>query len=303
MISIYTRSNNILKKEFWKYSIKKMLGKYSGPDAVLDSLTRGLSELGIPYEVNPAKPKYNVIHVLSGIEILKKMIQEKSIGKIKTLVAGPTLVQTPYDHDGIIQSKQIDLILFPSHWTKDFYVSLVPTLEKNIKIWPAGVSIPEKTSNKGKILIFKKNIPEDTYNQIIKNIKDKDIPYDIISYGTFSKKEYYKKLESTSVLIYLQTSESQGLALQEAWAYDVPTLVWKSTMWKTDKYSWTDENISAPYLTNDSGSFFTLDTLSTELEKIIKNVYAINPRKYCIDNLSNKASAKKYLEIIKHYVK
>ncbi|MBC7981813.1 hypothetical protein H7X65_01935 [Candidatus Parcubacteria bacterium] len=303
MISIYTRTNNIAKKEFWKYSIKKMLGKYSGPDAVLDSLVRGLTELGIPFEVNPGKPKYKTIHVLSGISILQEMIAKRSAGKIEVLIAGPTLVETPYDYDNIIQSNQIDLILFPSKWTKDFYVSLVASLDKKIKIWPAGVLIPEKASRKEKTLIFKKNIPEDTYNQIIKIIKDKDTPYDIITYGTYGRKEYQEKLESASVLIYLQTTESQGLALQEAWSYDVPTLVWKNTEWKTEKYSWYDEKISAPYLTDDSGSFFTTETLSRELDAIINNTSSFTPRKYCMENLSDKASAQKYLEIIKNHVK
>lgn len=303
MISIYTRTNNILKKEFWKYSIKKMLGKYSGPDAVLDSLVRGLTELNIPFEVNPRKPKYKTVHVISGISILQEMIAEKSIGKIEALIAGPTLVQTPYDHGCIIQSKQIDLILFPSQWTKDFYVSLVQSLDNKIQIWPAGVSIPKKVSRKKKILIFKKNIPEDAYNQIIKIIKDKDTPYDIITYGTYSRKEYHEKLELASALIYLQMTESQGLALQEAWSYDVPTLVWKNTVWKTEKYSWSDQKISAPYLTDDSGSFFTTETLSQELDAIINNTNVFTPRKYCIENLSDKASAQKYLEIIKNHVK
>jgi hypothetical protein len=300
MISIYTHTNNPFKKEFWKYIAKKTIRKYSGPDAVLDSLKRGLIELNTPFEINPLKPKYDIIHVLSGVEVLKEMIKKKSQGKIKTLIAGPTLVTTPFDYDSIIQDQNIDIILFPSYWTKDFYVSLVPELDKKIEIWPAGVRIPEKISTKENILIFKKNIPEDTYNQIIKKLKGKDMSYDIVTYGNHSKESYHQKLSSTSILVYLQTTESQGLALQEAWSYDVPTLVLQNTKWQNDKYEWSDDKISAPYLTTECGKFFTLDTLESELENMINNKKDFNSRKYCTENLSDKATTEIYLNIIKN---
>jgi hypothetical protein len=300
MISIYTHTNNIFKKEFWKYIVKKILRKYSGPDAVLDSLKRGLIELNIPFKINPLKPKYDMIHVLSGISILQEMIDKKTKGEIKKLIVGPTLVQTPYDYSNIIQDKNIDIILFPSSWPKDWFNSLVPQLTHKIKIWPSGVKISEKISTKDRILIFKKDIPKNDYNQIIKIIKDKDVPYDIINYGKFNKKYYHKKLLSASILVYLQTTESQGLALQEAWSYNVPTLVWKNKIWTKDKYSWSDEKISAPYLTDEAGLFFTKNTLSDILDNIINKKYQFNPKKYCTENLSDKVSVQKYLEIIKN---
>lgn len=274
------------------------MGKYSGPDAVLDSLTRGLAELGILYEVNPVKPKYDTVHVVCGIQILKEMVHKKSQGKIKKLIVGPSTVQTPYDYGNLIQDKNIDILLFPSKWTKDWFISLEPSLDDKIKIWPAGVQIPETTSSRQKVLIFRKNVPEEIYQKVIKTLDDKKIQYDIITYGTYARKDYLQKLLSSSVLIYLQKTESQGLALQEAWAYDVPTLVWQNKEWKYDTYAWSDEKIAAPYQTNDSGRFFTADTLDTELDAILRNASDFNPRRYCIENLSDKVSAQTYLEII-----
>ncbi len=299
MLTIYTHTQNPLKKEFWKYIAKKSIGKYSGPDAVLDSLKRGLTELGIPFQINPYIRKYDTVHIISGVSVLREMINKKSEGVIKTLIAGPTLVQTPYDHKNIIQDKNIDLVLFPSQWPKDWFISLVPNLDEKIKIWPAGVEIPEKTSSHQKILIFKKNVPEEIYQKIIKTLDDKKIQYDIIAYGTYTRKDYIQKLLSTSVLIYLQKSESQGLALQEAWSYDIPTLVWQNKDWEFGKYKWSDEKVAAPYLTDECGKFFTVETFSTELDLVLSNIDRFNPRKYCIENLSDKVSAQKYLEIIK----
>lgn len=299
MLTIYTHTNNPLKKEFWKYIVKKTLGKYSGPDAVLDSLKRGLMELNIPFEVNPIKSKYKTVHVLSGIEILKEIVKKKSAGKIKTLIVGPSTVQTPYDYNNLIQDRNIDILLFPSKWPKDWFINLESNLNDKIKIWPAGVKIPEKSSNHEKVLVFRKNVSEDIYKMVINTLDHKKIEYDIIAYGTYTRKDYIQKLLSTSILIYLQKSESQGLALQEAWAHNVPTLVWQNKDWEYGKYKWSDEKVAAPYLTDECGKFFTVETFSTELDLVLNNINIFNPRKYCIENLSDEVSAQKYLEIIK----
>ena len=304
MITIYTRTNNIFKKEFWKWFLKKVFRKYSGPDAVLDSLRRGLTELNIPFEINPFLPaKYQNIHVLSGVDILNKMIQKKSKGKIKNLIVGPTMTVTPDDYNGILLDKNIDLILFPSEWTKDFYVSIKPELKDKIQIWPAGVKIPKDISTKESILIFKKNIDENQYNQIIKILNNKGIIYDIIEYGKYRKDDYIERLKKAKLLIYLQKTESQGLALQEAWSYDVPTFVIKNTLWQYNQYSWNDDKISAPYLTKESGVFFDTDNLDNILDEFINNKMSFSPRKYCIDNLSDIVTTNIYINTIKKYAK
>ena len=148
------------------------------------------------------------------------------------------------------------------------------------------------------MLVFRKNVPEEIYQKVIKILGDKKIPYDIIKYGTYARKYYLQKLLSASVLIYLQETESQGLALQEAWSYNVPTLVWQNKEWKYGKYSWHDEKIAAPYQTDSSGRFFKIGTFNEQLDKILHKPSCLNPRKYCIQNLSDKVSTQKYLEII-----
>ena len=51
--------------------------------------------------------------------------------------------------------------------------------------------------------------------------------------------------------VFMSRSESQGLALAEAWAMDVPTLVWQSPPGEPGSvFSLSDP---APYLTSDTG--------------------------------------------------
>jgi hypothetical protein len=298
MISIYTHTNNPTKKEFWKWLVKKAIKKYSGPDAVLDSLIRGLTELNIPFEINPLKPKYSTIHVLSGVEELKDAIKHKKINQ--TLIAGPTIVTTPDDQDKILLDNKIDIILTPSKWVTDLYVSLFPELNKKILSWPAGVEIPSENYKKnGDILLFKKNISNEVFEKVKKVLDEQKVHYSIFEYGKFSHKDYIEKLKSISYMIYLQKSESQGIALQEAWAYNVPTLVYQNTTWTYKTHTWNDLSLSAPYLTSQSGLFFSLETFKDIMLKL--KTYTFEPKEYCLNKLSDLQSAKILVNIIKNY--
>lgn len=300
MLTIYTHTNNPLKKEFWKHIAKKALRKYSGPDAVLDSMKRGLTELHIPFEINPLlKPKNKNIHVLSGLEILKERISKKT--KDQTLIVGPTIVVEPREENNILLNKEIDIILTPSDWVTDFYISISPELRDNIFSWPAGVKIPNEITSKQEVVIFKKDIDRSIFENIKKILDKKNIKYKIFEYGKFKKSEYIEKLKKTSYLVYLQKSESQGIALQEAWSYNVPTLVYKNTEFNYGTYSWSDAKIAAPYLTPESGLFFTLDSFDDIISKL--DNLKFEPKKYCQENLSDKKSSQILLNIIQKHEK
>lgn len=300
MISIYTRTNNPFTKEFWKWNIKKITKKYSGPDAVLDSLARGLQEQNIPFEINPLKPKYDTIHVVSGVKALEDRIKSKKDNQI--LIAGPTIALSPTEHDSLLCNEKIDIILTPSNWVKDFYLSLVNTLEDKIYNWPSGVHIPKtKTSSQGPILVYKKDIAEDIFEDVIQKLEKNNLSYEVISYGNFSHQDYISKLQKTPLLIYLQKTESQGLALQEAWAHNVPTLVFQGTEWRHQNYSWNDPKISAPYLTDETGLFFNLNNFEEKLEQV-KNS-DISPQEYCKGNLSDSQSVSLLFDIINRHEK
>jgi hypothetical protein len=162
------------------------------------------------------------------------------------------------------------------------------------------VQIPKTATDKtGKVLILKKNIPEEIFQKIIFALNRTNTRYEILKYGNFSHDEYLNKLRTALLMIYLQTSESQGLALQEAWSYNVPTLVWQNTDWIYGKYTWTDSKISAPYLTDDCGLFFTVNNFEEVYTKI--RAGQINPQNYCREHLSDKKSAQLFLDIIKKH--
>lgn len=302
MITIYTHTNNPLTIEFWKWIARKILRKYSGPDAVLDSLTRGLTELQVPFRVNPLYvSKSSTVHVLNGIKVLEEMIQKKQSGTIKKLIAGPNLVILPHDNNEILNSKEIDNILVVSQWTHDFYCKNLSEIKEKISIWPAGVRIPRKSplAKKSFCIVYKKNVPDDIFNEVLVQLKKNNIDYVLLNYSNFNQKKYFNLLNEASFMIYLQEVESQGIALQEAWVRDVPTLVWNKESFTYSNGEEVFGNIAAPFLTEKCGLFFKdKESFENSLDLFIKNIDNFRAKTYCIENLSDKKSAEIYVKIL-----
>lgn len=310
-------------KFYTKKFLRSLLGIQRGPDVVLKSLVRGLKlfpSLSSPTEPSPIELEFNVnpkrrhlhkmVHVLSNPVALEWAIEQKKLGNIEKLIAGPNISILPSLDNYIFNSPEIDLILLPSEWTKDAYIKDCPTIADKIQVWPSGVQIPSEESlrqdnidNKNKFyIVFKKTFSEENYTEILKKLSAQNIPFKCLVYGTFKQSEYFELLKNAKGVIYLQKAESQGIALQEAWARNVPTLVWDSK-----EYTYTQTgltitgNVSAPYLTNQSGMFFSsLEEFDDKFKKFNDTISTFKAREYCIENLSDLASAKKYLEYIEN---
>jgi len=105
-------------------------------------------------------------------------------------------------------------------------------------------------------------------------------------------------------MIYLVESESQGLALAEAWLRNVPTFVWNRGYWQYGNYSWRDDKISAPYLTDECGLFFRdYNDFKEKLPLFLTKLSQFQPRKYALNNFIDVITTRKYLEIINEAVK
>ncbi len=295
MITIYTRTPNPVRAEFWKHFARKLLGKYSGPDAVADSLVRGLREHSVPFEIDPVRPRFKTVHVLSGIDALRTAIEWKKAGKIERLIAGPALVVDPCEYEEIICSPEIDVILQPAEWVKAYVSSKKPEIAEKIKIWAAGSQVPDQQSDRsGPWIIYSKNFGDEHLAEIESILTRYGQHFKTVRYGTFTRAEFYAYLSKTPAMIYLSRSESQGIALQEAWLRDVPTLVLTSGEMRYKEDSWPDSAINAPYLTPELGAFFEV----SQLPDMIGEIKRIRPRDAAVRQFSDKASAAAYLEIL-----
>jgi hypothetical protein len=83
----------------------------------------------------------------------------------------------------------------------------------------------------------------------------------------------------------------------EAWANDVPTLVWNRGYWKYGKNTWKDDKISSPYLCKECGIFFRgIDDFVSKYELMQKSNFS--PRKFVSDNFTHEKISQNFINLI-----
>ncbi len=272
-----------------------------GPSRVVAELLRGFMALRVDYVLNP-KPEdvTDTVCVISGVPALRWAIAAKKRGLIKKLVAGPN-VAMPLDENGLIFNEMVDVFLVPAQWVKDFCCSFKPDFCKNIMVWASGVYVsetPKKRSEREGCLIFKKNGDERVFEKVTSVLQKRQIPFRVITYGAYYREDYLRLLRDSKFLIYLSKSESQGLALHEAWAHDVPTLVWNGEHLKTLDYEWPGSS-PAPYLHEETGMFFDdTDVFEESLQSFLSSMDRFSPRRYHLKHFTPEVSARRFLDII-----
>ena len=288
MLNILSHSTHIYSRECWKYWLRRLLKVERGPDAVRHSLFRGLNELGTPYCYQTLGDR---VLVLSGVGALKEALEAKKNGTTSFIAAGPNIVIHPDEHGKILCDALIDKVIVPSSWVKDFYISMAPELATKIVVWPAGVAASHASSKQGHPLIYDKLNNPELLREVMKMVPEARV----IAYGKFSRSQYLRLLEDVPYMIYLAESESQGLALQEAWARNVPTIVNTSNSWRKGTLSWQASQINAPYLTSEAGTFFEKPA---DIPRLVSEVAKLKPKVYCDRELSDSVSAAKLIKLI-----
>jgi len=277
---------------------------YTGHPAVTRSLITGLKKLGAEFNYNPKKIKEvgETVIVLSGVAVLRQAIKLKRRGKIKKLLAGPNLMVFSNEFNNILSAKEIDTCLVPSDWVRIAYEEDAPQLNGRIKIWPAGVDEnfwqPDNTHQKNKIIVYQKNAPQELTEKVLEKLKILNLNPIKIIYGKYSADDFKKALQESSLAIFLSRSESQGIALQEAWAMNVPTLCWQPSELTINgrKYSTFS---SCPYLSESTGKIWqTIDELENMLIDYKNTKTLFTPRSWVESNLTDELSVHKLLKII-----
>lgn len=301
MLTILTDSIPTLFRTL-RYKMRLFMGKpplpkYGGHFAVTRSLVEGLQKIGVDFNYNPTRLEDigESVIVLAGLRALKQAIQWKRQGRIKRLLAGPNLVVLPSDNRALITAKEIDLYLINSDWTYNLYLEDAPELLGKIAIWPAGVDTtywkPPTTKPIKNILIYQKNGPLHLIEQCESAVKHKGYQLTTVVYGAYTQDAFLEKLQKSSLAIFFSPSESQGIALVEAWSVNVPTLVWNQTYtYYSNKKLQTS---SAPYLSRYTGLFFSsLSEFETTLASWEDNSAQFSPRHWVLENMSDELSAR-----------
>lgn len=273
--------------------------RFRGHFAVTRSLVEGLENIGADFNYNPNQlPELaDTVVVLAGVRTLRQAIRLKQQGKISRLFAGPNIVHFSTDFDSILASPEVDAAITPSDWVIEHYVQDNPSLQGRIFSWPAGVDTvfwaPKLATKPDHILIFEKQNkgpvgPVEPYSEYLRGLGWK---VDILRYGSFRHQDYCDLLQQSCLMLGFVRDESQGIAWAEAWATDVPTLLWRNNQnmcqGRLLKVS------TAPYLCDQNGLFFDdFEHFKTQFSCWQAQREQFAPRAWVLENMSDEACAR-----------
>jgi hypothetical protein len=281
------------RRDLDKANIRK-----NGPAVVFENLIKELEltpdikwDLCIPKL--PPTGEIDIMWVVNDITDLAWAVQTKSSMDVRELWAGPNLVVMPEESNGILTHPHIDKVIVPCQWVGDLY-SRSPKLRNKIVIWPVGIDLefwqPGNKAIKDTFLIYNK-FNDKLAEKIACWLGKQAISHQIITYGQYQISEYKTQLEQAKALIWLSRTESQGIALLEALAMNVPVLCLENTYWKyyspnlkkTFIYS---AATSAPYFSELCGVFFKdfTDFRRKFYSEFTTRLSYFQPRNYLIKN-------------------
>lgn len=235
--------------------------------------------------------------VLSGVDVLRRTIDRKREGGCGRLLAGPNLVILPDQHGGVLLSDAIDTVLVPSGWVRTMYEERSPALAGRIEVWAAGVDTtfwqPYGSPQRRLVLIYNK-MERRRADAVRSFLSRRGYPTAFVSYGFYSSARYRRLLNASIAMVFISESESQGLALAEAWAMNVPTFVIDN---RRRMVGGRPVQVStAPYLTAATGRFWS-DPEELEAGLSATALARFAPRAWVLDHMSDQVCARKLLAI------
>jgi hypothetical protein len=277
----------------------------SGPYKVFTNLVKGLDKIGYPYVVNR---KVNASQRLwiHDDPIALRYINSNDIYK----VVGPNLCDTPNRLPKFNHART--MIILPSKWYVDLWRELGFTYNPLIS-WPVGIDTDEyfpsaKAKRDKKVLVYHKRRKLAELNQIIDVLFELHLPFRLIYYGGYTEEDYKELLRETSFIIWHDGSETQGIAMQEAMACDIPILVCDITKLSDSIDGNFPENgmdfpaTACPYFDQTCGLRINdLSQLKESLQFMLDCMNNFNPRNFIIDNLSLEGQATSFIRLWEYW--
>jgi len=286
----------------------------AGHPGVTSGLLRGLDIAALRYSYNPfvipSERTVQRIGVLAGLTTLRWAVRRVEKGQIGALSVGPNVFILPSEARDELLSSAVKQILVPSPWVGELYASVLPAIGPKIRVWAVGVDTdkwrplePVEPVETRRCLIYRKNATEQEVFEVVDLCRRLGWDLAVIEYGRYSSKEYLTALRRADVLVFLGETESQGLAMFEAWSANVPTFVrrWRphQTAVIADPHQLGDwvGVCASPYLSDQTGAFWSsLD----ELRDLLENSQTLNrhPRQWVLGNANLELAARTYYELV-----
>ena len=196
-------------------------------------------------------------------------------------------------------SHELDGYLCFSEWHRDSFDLACPGFTEKAFVAPFGVDETYWTATPDirrpkRVLFYKKRAPHFLYNRCLQLVKERGYEVEEIVYGNYSLSDYRESLRQASILVNWVDHETQGISMVEAWATDVPTLVWNPefVFHVVHGKNYVFECSSSPYLTDVTGRFFrAADDLLGLLDDFFAGKLRFSSRDWLLRNLTDRICA------------
>lgn len=221
-------------------------------------------------------------------------------------IFGPHFSVFPNEYQmQIIQGKN-SVYIQPSEWVKNLWYSFSFCKEINIKSLPFGVDtvsfneIKPITERSQVFIYFKRRlqIELDVIYRFLCNNGYQPVIFDYVK--RYNETDYINCLHNAKFGIWLDAHESQGFALQEALACNVPLLVWSVTALNQEAGSNYPEIPAKtnPYWDSRCGESFTnIKEISENFNTFIQNINTYKPREFILENLSIEKCSEQFINL------
>jgi hypothetical protein len=280
---------------------------YPGHYAVTRSVVEGLRDIGADFNFNPASfaELARVVYAPAN-EALRQAAELKRAGKVDYLVAGPVNALFTDECDGILRMPEIDRLIVACDWALAFYDD-APELKRKSAVCPCGVDASfwsPSASEKNAVVVYWKSGSSEFCDRVeAAAARHGLVTVRVASahgkHAGFTPIEFRAHLDRAVVAVFLSSFETQGIALAEAWAMDVPTLVWDPkgpAEWRGRTFQ---SGSSCPYLTTATGmAWRTLDELERALSEALAQRDRFQPRAWVLGNMTDAICARELYTLI-----
>jgi hypothetical protein len=240
-------------------------------------------------------------------EALAQAIALKRQGHVARVVAGPVNAFVPSECGGILLSPEIDIVIVASAWVRDFYRTEAPILDAKVRVCPAGVDVrywapgsrPAGSATGRRAVVYEKGVSDALCRASNDLIEQLGIEVTRVKYGAYDPADFKAALSDATVAVFLSPFETQGLAMAEAWAMNVPTLAWDpqgATEWKGHSFV---AGSSCPYLTPATGrAWRTLPELDAALRATLASP-AYTPRDWVLAHMTDAICSEALYRIVR----
>ena len=271
-----------------------------GPGKVVANLKKGLSMLGIGINDSFRDSEYIGSLQLSGDTDNPQYDFSRYDGK-KCLM-GPSCFQPTPDEKPHVAKKFRDIVA-PSEWIRRMHLTYTDLIG-DVHVWPVGIDtdvwLPSTVSYSSRPLdcfVYFKHRDVEELKVVCSHLDSMKLNYRVIQYGHYNPQMLYELAQLSRFCIFLDNTESQGIAYMQMLSANLPLLVFNRDWYLHPVSGIRHSASSVPYFDDQCG-IIKNDIDKSHIIRMVDEANRFVPRDYILENHTIKKSAKNYIGLL-----